>query len=204
MSAERILAFWAVVLLLVVVPGPDWAFTLGTVLSGGSAVAAVAGLTVGYAVLTVIVSAGVGSLIAHATVALTILTVVGGAYLVSIGAATLRAPSRITANERSTRPTARSTLLRGVGVSGLNPKALVLFVALLPQFTSATSRWPLPAQMAVLGSLFTLTCAAFYLALGAFAGRTLLARPAAARALSRTSGVAMIVIGSLLVIEHVS
>jgi threonine/homoserine/homoserine lactone efflux protein len=92
-------------------------------------------------------------------------------------------------------------VLRGIGVSGLNPKALLLFLALLPQFT-VHGGWPLAAQIALLGGIFTLTCAAFYTLLGTFAQTILHARPATARAVSRLAGAAMLAIGLLLVIER--
>ncbi len=89
-----------------------------------------------------------------------------------------------------------------MGVSGLNPKGLLLYLALLPQFTSARWDWPVAAQLGLLGLIFMLTCAVFYLCLGSFARRILHARPATARVISRLSGVAMVVIGALLLIDR--
>lgn len=98
--------------------------------------------------------------------------------------------------------TNRATLVKGAGVSGLNPKGLLVFLALFPQFANPHRSWPLAAQLGVLGLVFTLTCAVFYLCLGSFARKTLHARPAAARAVTRFSGAAMIVIGALLLAER--
>ena len=95
---------------------------------------------------------------------------------------------------RDTPPTGRRTVLKGIGISGLNPKALLLFLALLPQFITPDA-WPIAAQMAVLGFIFTLTCAIFYALLGRFARTILHARPTAARAISRLSGIGMLSIG---------
>ncbi len=95
-------------------------------------------------------------------------------------------------------------MVKGVGVSGLNPKGLLIFVALLPQFTNPQWRWPVAGQIGVLGLTFTLTCAVFYLCLGRLARTVLHARPAAARALSRFSGAAMVVIGGTLVAERLT
>ena len=89
-----------------------------------------------------------------------------------------------------------------MGVSALNPKGLLLFLALLPQFTSARWDWPLAAQLGLLGLIFMATCALFYLCLGSFAGKILHARPAAARFISGLSGVAMVVIGAALLIDR--
>lgn len=119
-----------------------------------------------------------------------------------LGASTLRRPATPIAADGEARSD-RSTFIKGIGVSGLNPKGLLLFVALLPQFTDPGARWPVPAQMAVLGLAFTLTCAAFYAALGTLARRALHARPFAMRTLRRVSGAGMIIVGSVLVVDHV-
>ena len=210
MAASSVLAFWAVALLLIVVPGPDWAFVLGSGLRGRSAVPAVGGLVLGYGAVTVVVAAGVGTLVARSPVLLTGLIFVGGLYLVWLGARTLarpKAPEALTGADHGGdgQPgTGRATLARGVGVSALNPKGLLLFVALLPQFASPRWSWPLAAQLGLLGLVFVVNCAVFYLCLGTFARKILQARPAAALALTRFSGAAMIVIGALLLIERLA
>ena len=65
MAASSVAAFWAVAVLLIIVPGPDWAFTIGAGLRGGSVLAAVGGLAIGYAAITSVVAAGVGALVAR-------------------------------------------------------------------------------------------------------------------------------------------
>jgi threonine/homoserine/homoserine lactone efflux protein len=75
-------------------------------------------------------------------------------------------------------------------------------VSARPQFTSPHRSWPLAIQPGVLGLVFTLTCAAFYLCPGSSARKILHVRPAAARAVTRFSGAAMIVIGALLLTER--
>lgn len=96
----------------------------------------------------------------------------------------------------------RSTLWRGVGVSGLNPKGLLIFLALLPQFTNQRSSWPVAAQIGVLGLVFMATVAVFYGCLATFARTALATRPAAARTISRLSGATMVTIGITLVAER--
>jgi threonine/homoserine/homoserine lactone efflux protein len=203
--------------LLIIVPGPDWAFVLGSGMRTRTAVPAVGGLVIGYGALTLVVAAGVGTIIARSRSLLTGLIFVGGLYLVWLGARTLarpKAPAALAdadpdADDQANNGTRkagdnRGTLARGIGVSAVNPKALLLFVALLPQFTSPRWSWPLAAQLGLLGVVFTLSCAAFYLCLGTFARRVAGARPATSRAITRFSGAAMIVIGALLVIERLA
>ena len=176
MAASSVAAFWALALLLIIVPGADWAFTISSGLRGHSALPAVSGLMVGYAGITLVVAAGVGTLVAKSPALLTGLTIVGGLYLMWHGAKTLARPSSPAAQAAAPASTAWATN---------------------PQWT-----WPLAVQLGFLGLVFMLTCAIFYLCLGSFARRILYARPAAARVVTRFSGAAMIVIGALLLVER--
>ena len=209
MAASSIAAFWVVSSLLIMVPGADWAYTIGAGLRGHSVVPAVGGIVLGYAAMTIVVAAGVGALVARSPALLGALTIAGGLYLMWHGATTLARPSGpdttsngAPASESAPARTSQATLLRGAGVSALNPKGLLLFLALLPQFTSPHGRWPLAVQLAVLGVVFMLSCGAFYFCLGSVARRTLDARPAAARAVTRFSGAAMFIIGALLLADR--
>jgi len=202
MAASSVIAFWAVASLLIMVPGADWAFVLGSGLGGRTVVPAVGGLVLGYAGVTVVVAAGVGTLVARSPAFLTGLTVAGGLYLMWHGARTFARSATPGAPAAGAAATSRGVLARGVGVSALNPKGLLVFLALLPQFTDPHGSWPLAAQLGMLGLVFVLTCAVFYLCLGSVARSVLHARPAAALAVTRLSGAAMIVIGALLLAER--
>jgi threonine/homoserine/homoserine lactone efflux protein len=240
MAASSIFAFWAVAVLLILVPGADWAFTISAGLRAHSVLPAVSGLMLGYAAMTVVVAAGLGTLVARTPDVLTALTIAGGIYLMWLGARTLVRPSAPSipayaagaaaapadppagapvlpsagapANPLTGVPavtpaggpasTGRGLLVRGAGVSGLNPKGLLLFLALLPQFTNPRWSWPLAVQLGFLGLIFMISCGTVYLCVGSIARKTLHARPAAARALTRISGAAMLVIGALLLAER--
>ena len=84
----------------------------------------------------------------------------------------------------------------------MNPKGLLLFLSILPQFTRPAAGWPIPMQLATLGAIFTLACALFYLPLGYASDRVLGARPGAARATTKFAGVAMVVVGLALMGER--
>jgi threonine/homoserine/homoserine lactone efflux protein len=204
MAVSSVLAFWIVALLLIVVPGADWAFTISAGLRGRSVLPAVAGLVVGYAAVTLVVAAGVGALVAGSPAALTGLTLVGGLYLMWHGAATFARPSTPGTSGHRLTGTDRAVFVRGIGVSGLNPKGLLIFLALLPQFTDRDGGWPIAGQIGVLGLTFTVTCAVFYLCLGALTRTVLYGRPAAAHLIGRLSGAAMVAVGAWLIIDRLS
>ncbi len=227
MPAGSVVAFWVVALLLIMVPGADWAFVLGVSLRGRSVLPAVGGLVLGYTGIAIVVAAGVGAVVGRSPALLGGLTVVGGCYLIWHGATTLARPAAASARrDAAPRPaapgpdapgsnaagpvaagappadTGRAVMVRGLGVSALNPKGLLIFLALLPPFTNPRWSWPLTAQLGLLGLVFAASCGAFYLGLGSAARKILAARPAAARAVTRFSGAAMVVIGALLLVRH--
>jgi threonine/homoserine/homoserine lactone efflux protein len=202
MAAGSVLAFWLIALLLIVVPGADWAFTISAVLRGHSVLAAIGGLVVGYAAVTAVVAAGVGALVAGSPAILTGLTIVGGLYLVWHGAMTFAKPSTTSTLEAVPAGTDWTTFVKGVGVSGLNPKGLLIFLALLPQFTNPHEPWPVAGQIGVLGLAFMTTCAVFYFVLGSIARTVLHARTVVAGTVSRWSGAAMVAIGAALLVDH--
>jgi len=86
--------------------------------------------------------------------------------------------------------------------AGARSGPLLVFLAVLPQFATPRGIWPLAVQLAILGVVFTLTCGVFYLSMGSAARRILDGRPALSRVIARVSGAAMIVIGLLLLAEH--
>jgi len=202
MALSSIAAFWAVAALLIAVPGADWAYVIGTVLSGRPVLLAVSGIVIGYAGITIVVAAGVGALVAGTPASLTALTIAGGLYLAWLGVRALLRPAWHGVAGGAAARSDRATLLRGIGVSGLNPKGLLVFLAMLPQFATSSGAWPLAAQLGILGVVFTLTCGVFYLSMGSAARRILDGRPALSRVIARGSGAAMIGIGLLLLAEH--
>jgi threonine/homoserine/homoserine lactone efflux protein len=202
MAASAVAAFMGVSLLLVLVPGADWAYAIASGLRGGSALPAVGGLLLGYAGLTVAVMAGVAAVLAERPAALSALTAVGAAYLVWLGVATVYRPATVQASAGAPERTAREKLLAGAGISGLNPKGLLLFLALLPQFTDPRGALALPLQIGILGLTHVLNCAVVYTAVAQLARLVLRTRPEIARGVSRASGVAMIAVGVLLVAER--
>jgi threonine/homoserine/homoserine lactone efflux protein len=158
----------------------------------------------GHLTHTLLVAVGVAAHVARAPTLLTGLTIAGAAYLVWLGVATLRRPAATPADVGTPIGSRWVWAVRGWGISGLNPKVFLLFLALLPQFARATAAWPVPAQLLVLGVVHTASCAVVYTLVAVTAGRVLRARPAAARLVSRVSGIVMIALGVVLVVEQLA
>jgi len=202
MAGGTVAAFWAVSFLLVLTPGADWAYAIAAGLRDRTVLPAVGGLLAGHLGATAVVAAGVAALVARSPLVMTALTAAGAVYLVWLGIGLLARPSAPHAGPEQTPGSWVRQVAKGAGVSGLNPKVFLLFLALLPQFTDPDADWPLAVQIAVLGLVHVASCAVVYTGVGTGARLVLRARPAAARAVSRFSGAAMVVIGVLLLAEQ--
>ncbi|MCO6011637.1 LysE family translocator [Actinoallomurus purpureus] len=204
MDTGTVAAFLAVDLLLVCTPGADWAYAIRAGLRDRSVVPAVTGLIAGYAGHTLLAVAGLVLLVARSASLLTALTVLGAVYLMWLGCAVLARPAGPHASMEALASSPWQIMLKGAGVSGLNPKALLLYFSLLPQFISPGAGWPVAAQTGLFGVLHMASCTVVYLAVGVLARTVLQARPAAARAVTRATGVMMIVIGGILLVERLA
>ncbi|WP_406310749.1 LysE family translocator [Streptomyces sp. NBC_00623] len=156
-STHQYLAFAAMSLLVIVIPGPSVLFVIGRALAHGrrTALATVLGNVVGSYGLVVAVALGIGSLVERSAAVFVAVKLAGAAYLVLLGVQAFRhrkemKPAAAQASpERPARGDLR-TVGDGVVVGVTNPKGIVFFAAVLPQFVDpSTGR--LPAQMLLLG-----------------------------------------------------
>lgn len=159
MSVDRLAAFAAVSLLLIVIPGPSVLFVVGRALAHGrrTALLSVLGNTVGAYVLVVAVSMGVGPLVERSVLLFTALKLAGAAYLVFLGVKAIRHRGSLREAFAADAPPPRGgprTVWEGFVVGVANPKTMVFFAAVLPQFTDrSTGRVTL--QLLLLGLVFT-------------------------------------------------
>ncbi|PQQ30999.1 lysine transporter LysE [Photorhabdus luminescens] len=202
MELSLFAAFWVVSVLLIITPGADWAYAISAGMHGRVVLPAVTGLLCGHLIATIVVAAGVGALIAGTPVALTVLTVAGASYLLWLGINMIRHPSAPTTSDEREVGSRSQWAIKGLCVSGLNPKVSLLFLALLPQFTDPTAGWPIPVQIMALGLLHILSCGVIYLIVGYGSRAILKTRPQAAHIVSRVSGAVMIIIAVLLLAEQ--
>lgn len=203
MDWSLVLRFWIVAVILAVTPGADWAYAIAAGIRARSVVPSVLGLIFGYVVVVVIVTVGIGALITQYPIALTALTLTGAGYLIYLGLSTLFGnvePVRTSDESLGDRPVAQ--FFRGAGVSGINPKGVLLLLALLPQFTTVAG-WPSSAQMLVLGGLHILNCTVVYFAVALLARRVLRSRPRTSLVVTRLAGVIMVLIGGGILVEQI-
>ncbi|MFJ4521031.1 LysE family translocator [Streptomyces sp. NPDC088810] len=161
-------AYVAVILLFLGPPGPDMAYMLAVGLEGGrrSAVKAILGIGTGMSVYAAAVVAGMGEIARSHPLVLDAVRILGAAYLLWLAYVTMRHARRAISG-RSDVPAGR-WYLRGVFVSITNPKIILFFLAVLPQFIGSAENPGL--QMAILGAIDILMEVILYGCIGILAG----------------------------------
>ncbi|MGW3247500.1 LysE family translocator [Streptomyces sp. NPDC001070] len=156
-SFDRLVAFALVSLVLVVIPGPSVLFVIGRALAHGRRVAltSVAGNTLGSYVLVGAVALGVGPVVERSALLFAALKLAGAGYLVYLGVKALRQRKALTmvSGDAGAARGALRTLGEGFVVGVSNPKTMVFYAAVLPQFVDRAAGH-VPVQMLLLGLIF--------------------------------------------------
>ncbi len=154
---DHLLEFAITAFVLIVVPGPSVLFVVsrGVALGRRAALATVIGNTGGVMVQAVLVALGLGALVERSDAVFTVVKLIGAAYLLVLGVRMLRDRHGLARLRDATEvPKGTRRIVREGFVVGLtNPKAVIVFTVVLPQFADP-SRGHVPMQLLVLGGLF--------------------------------------------------
>ena len=211
-TLQASLAFFTVALLLALSPGPDNLFVLVQSATGGrrAGFAVVAGLMLGVMVHTLAVALGLAAVFAASATAFTVLKLLGAAYLLYLAWGAWRAPAMLVAGDGdnggapAAPPPWPRLMARGVVMNLTNPKVVLFFLALLPQFVQP-GQGPVAGQIVWFGALFILAATLVFgaVVLAADALRTRLARSARAqRGLNRAAALVFVGLAARLALAQ--
>ncbi|MFE6162162.1 LysE family translocator [Streptomyces sp. NPDC056486] len=160
--------FVAAILLFLIPPGPDMAYMLAVGLEGGrrAALKAILGICTGMSIYAATVVVGVGKIAQSHPLILDALRIFGAGYLLWLTYTTIRNARRMIGEHSDIA--ADKWYLRGVLVSLTNPKLMLFFLAVLPQFTGSAESYAL--QLAMLGAVDVLMELILYGGIGVLAG----------------------------------
>jgi threonine/homoserine/homoserine lactone efflux protein len=199
-TSGQVLGVAIACVVIIVVPGPSVLFIIGRALSHGRRIAlfSIAGNATGNYLAAVVVAVGLGPFLERSDLLFQTIKLLGAAYLVWLGIRAIRqgghAPN--TTDEPPPRSAWRA-VRTGVVVGVTNPKAFIIFGAILPQFVDRAAGG-VPLQLLVLAvvpiavGLVTDTC------WGLVAGQArewLSGTPRRMAILGRGGGVSMIGLG---------
>jgi threonine/homoserine/homoserine lactone efflux protein len=158
-SVSQTLTFGLAAFLIIVIPGPSVLFVIGRALAYGrrTALASVVGNEIGALVMAGAVALGIGTLVERSVLLFTLIKLAGAAYLVYLGVRAIRRRGDhggLDMAVGSGREGWRAGL-DGFLVGVANPKTIVFFGAVLPQFVDRGNGY-VAGQMFALGVIFVL------------------------------------------------
>ena len=156
---SRLTEYIVAAMVIILAPGPSVLFVIARAISWGRKVAifTVAGNVTGSFVLSVFVAIGLGPLLQRSELAYSGIQWAGGLYLMYLGADAIRHRAVHAAdmrNQGDSAPTVARSIRDGFWVGSLNPKAIVFYAAVLPQFIDR-ERGSVTAQLILLGAIFS-------------------------------------------------
>ncbi len=169
LDALTLSTYIAVVIALMLVPGPAVLLLLTRTAQGGQRVglATGAGIALGDFIHTLVAAAGLSTLLMTSAIAFSAVKYMGAAYLVYLGVRALKAPAQSETPQISPPDTnahraitPKLAFWQAVPAEVLNPKTALFFLAFLPQFVHA-QRGHVLAQFLQLGLVFVVLSLAY-------------------------------------------
>ncbi|NBY51367.1 MAG: LysE family translocator [Actinobacteria bacterium] len=189
-------------MIIILAPGPSVLFIIARAIAWGrmTAVATAAGNVTGAFTLSLMVAFGLGPILQRSELAFLAVQVIGGFYLVYLGIDAIR-HSKIHAedmvNQGEVKPSALRSARDGFWVGALNPKGLVFFAAILPQFLDRDSG-NVTSQLVLMGATFSVLAFISDGSWGLIAGTVrqwMATSPARLVTMRRIGGIVMILLG---------
>jgi len=197
-------AFALTAFVIIVIPGPSVLFAIGRSLALGrrAGFLSVLGNSLGIIPLVAAVALGLGFIVAQSVVLFTVIKLVGALYIMYLGVQAIRhrKDGALTAVADGPKRSAMRMLGQGFFVGISNPKLLVFFVAVLPQFVNFHAG-AVPLQMLMLGLVFFVIAVlsdSTWVVLAALARGWFAKSPKNSERLSATGGVMLIGLGGVL------
>lgn len=194
------LTYLLATIILSITPGPGVFSSLSSGLNHGfrRGVWNGVGMQAANAILIGIVSLGLGAILLASEALFSVVKWIGVAYLLYLGVATWRSPVRVFRQQQDDAHSARDVFLKGFLVNITNPKGIIFYAAILPQFVDVHR--PPAVQYAIFAAttlIVDLVMMAGYTALAAKVLRVM-KDPARLRWVNRTLGGAFVAAGVAL------
>lgn len=207
---SRLTEYIVAAMVIILAPGPSVLFVIARAIAWGrkTAIFTVAGNVVGAFALSTLVAFGLGPILQSSDLAYAAVQFGGGGYLIYLGIDAIR-HRRIHAadmtNQGDIAPGALRSMRDGFWVGGLNPKGLVFYAAVLPQFIDR-DRGNVTGQLILLGAIFSMLAFISDGSWGLLAGTArqwLATDPGRLEKLRATGGIVMLGLGTAVIISAV-
>ena len=208
MPDSQVLAFALVAALMTMSPGPDTMLVVRNALRGGrrDGLLTVAGISSGLFVHALLSALGVSAVLMYSATAFTVMKIAGACYLVWLGIKSLRAAANGNAPAIEAgvagAVAASQSFREGLLTTVLNPKVVVFYLALVPQFIApgdaVLPRYVLLTSIHYVEGILWLGGVAFLVA----RSRTLFMRPAWRRWIDAVCGTILVALRLRLALQR--
>ncbi|MBN2004842.1 MAG: LysE family translocator [Anaerolineae bacterium] len=159
-------------MVIIISPGPDFIYVTTRGIAQGriAGVLSAAGISIGLMVHTTLAALGLSALLQTSGVAFQAVKFAGAAYLIYLGVKVfLNKESLIQQGEQVTRLNRFAILRQGIATNVFNPKAIITFMAFIPQFINPTNS-SATLQIIILGGIIAFLAVVWFGIVGYFAG----------------------------------
>ena len=164
MITNTALLFGATALPIVFAPGPDILFISSQGLTSGakSALKANFGVLLGYAMHSILAALGIAAVVVASPFMFNALRIFGIVYISYLAIKMIISATK-RRNQAISPPSSNALITKGFFTSFLNPKGLLVYFAILPNFISPAGNVPL--QALTLSGVYIISCAVVYSAI---------------------------------------
>lgn len=157
---EGLLTFITITLMIIIVPGPDFFIVMKNSISSGrvNGTMAALGITSGHVIYSLLAIFGIIFILAQMYYVFLVIKILGACYLIYLGIRSIISARQGLNFNPETMKIAQVSYLnsyrQGIVSTLLNPKALLYYISILPQFLSTGEA--VTSQIAILSAIVTL------------------------------------------------
>jgi threonine/homoserine/homoserine lactone efflux protein len=158
-------------LLIIIAPGPDFIYVTTRGISEGNKAGLLSalGISIGLLIHTLFAAFGLSAIIQASRFVYMIIKYIGAGYLIYIGIKFLLNRKKSNINDLKSEVRKHNVLKQGIITNVFNPKAIVTFMAFLPQFVDIKITNP-TGQFITLGMILSIMAVLWFSIIGYFAG----------------------------------
>jgi len=158
-------------IMIIIAPGPDFIYVTTRGVSDGNmaGILSALGVCVGLLIHTLFAAFGLSAIIQTSRIAYVVIKYIGALYLIYIGIKTIITKTKAEYSNVSKLSKNRKIFKQAVFTNVFNPKAIVTFMAFLPQFVDVNVSNHI-SQFLFLGCIFSLMAIVWFGIIGYFAG----------------------------------
>ena len=156
-------------IVIIIAPGPDFLYVTTQGVSQGRKAGTLSalGISVGLLIHTLLAAFGLSAIIQSSRIIYLVIKYIGAGYLVFLGIKMLITKAQLLEDAKPANK--RKAFHQGVLTNVFNPKAIITFMAFLPQFVDAKINHPI-SQFMFLGVILSAIAVLWFGVVGYFAG----------------------------------